>query len=238
MSKERFRLTVLDWTEIHQLPGSWPAGRLRQVLGEAEFDDPVDDADLLDMAVMVLQDLDVQAAGELVLKVVFGDRMSAGVRQNLVDDLEDDRPWEQFASLALQSGIFEAMVLLQQVFPNRYGKPDAVCIRLRVQALDKSAAALLEDSGNFTTVERASLLLRLLASGMPDEAVLNRLYSDELDSNSFPDAEHILWVVEQVNASSANEKEVCFEIHSSWQWLAPLEDLEVWEGVGWPDGAR
>lgn len=230
MSKERFRLTILDWTEIHQLPGSWPAERLRQVLEQAEFDDPVDDADLLDMAIMVLQDLDVQEAGELVLNVVFGDRMSAGVRQNQVDDLEDDRPWEQFASVALQSGIFEAMVLLQQVFPNRYGIPDAVRLRLGVEALDKSAAGIVEDSLNFSTAERASLLLRLLASGMPDEAVLNRLYSDELRSESFAEAEHILWIAEPLTGESADEKQICFEIYSSWQWLAPLEDLEVWEG--------
>ena len=152
MSKERFRLAIREWNEIHRLPDSWSIERLREVLHQAEFLDPVDDADVSDMAVLVLQDLDVQDAGELVLKVVFGDRMSAGVRQNLVDDLEDDRPWEQFADVSLQAGIFEAMVLLQQVFPNRYGIPDAVHLQLSVAALDKTAAGYLAEASGFPTL--------------------------------------------------------------------------------------
>jgi hypothetical protein len=239
MSKERFRLTVEDWQEVHRLPGSWPVERLRAVLEQAEFDDEVEDADVLDMAVLVLQDLDVQEAGELVLEVVFGDQMSPGVRQNLVDDLEDDRPWEQFASVALQSGIFEAMVLLQQVFPNRYGIPDAVCLRLRVEALDKAAATYLEECSGTDGAGLKSLLLRLLAGGMPEEAVLNRLYADELRSDRMPEAAHLLWILQgPVDAPDSQSGTSTFEIHSSWQWLGPLEEVESWEASGWPDGAR
>jgi hypothetical protein len=71
------------------------------------------------MAVLVLQDLDVQKAGELVL--------------------------------------------LQQVFPNRYGIPDAVCLRLEMEALDKTAAAYLAECPASGAAGLKSLLLRLLA---------------------------------------------------------------------------
>lgn len=232
MSRERFRVTVEQWAEIHQLPDSWPAARLREVLERADFDDAVDDADLLDMAVLALQDLDVQDAGELVLEVVFGQKMSAGVRQNLVDDLDDDRPWEQFASIGLQAGIFEAMVLLQQVFPNRYGIPDALRLEISLQALDRTAAGYLAAGSGIHP-----LVLRLLASGMPDNAVLNRLYSSELKSDEFAEAADILWQVEQVSSDAESATMRCV-VYSSWQWLAPLEDLEEWEAEGWPDGAH
>jgi len=232
MSKERFRLTIQQWNEVHRLPDSWPLERLREVLEKTEFDDDVDDADVLDMAVLALQDLDVQDAGELVLNVVFGNRMSPGVRQNLVDDLEDDRPWEQFAGVSLQAGIFEAMVLLQQVFPNRYGIPDAVHLKLSVQALDKAATEIFaREPGS------PALVLRLLAAGMPDSAVLNRLYSSELASDEFADADAVLWKLES-SPQSSDTSVVDVDVYSSWQWLGPLEDVTTWEGTGWPDGAH
>jgi hypothetical protein len=94
MAKHAFQLSIEEWAEIHELLGSWPPGRLRNILELAEFDDAVADEDCVEMALMALQDLDWRAAGELVLEAVFGDAMTAGVRQNLTDDLEDDRPWE------------------------------------------------------------------------------------------------------------------------------------------------
>jgi hypothetical protein len=157
--------------------------------------------------------------------------LSSGVRQNLVDDLEDDRPWEQFASVYKQAGIFEAMVLLQQVFPQRYGIPDAVRLRLSVQATDAEAAACLRNGPS------APFILRLLASGMPDDAVLKRLYLSELQSDAFADAGAILWMIHRVNAGDVSEPaSLACDVYSSWQWLAPLEHSIAWEGVGWPDG--
>ena len=230
--KHRFRLTVADWSEIHRLPDSWPPERLRRVLELADFDDPVTDEEAMDMALLALQDLDEQDAGELVLQVVFGDGMSSGVRQNLVDDLRDDRPWEQFARVEQQSGIFEAMVLLQQAFPNRYGTPDAVRLRLRIEPLDRQAAAWLQ--GDPST----ALVLRLLASAMPDDAVLKRLYSSELASDAFAEAQGILWRIDVVDRADDDEPAaVDLDVYSSHQWLATLEHREEWEGVGWPDGA-
>ena len=229
--KHRFRLNVVDWTEIHRLPDSWPPERLRRVLELADFDDPVTDEEAMDMAQLALQDLDEQDAGELVLQAVFGDSMSSGVRQNLVDDLRDDRPWEQFSRVEQQAGIFESMVLLQQAFPNRYGTPDAVRLRLRIEPQDRQAVAWLQGDPSF------GLILRLLASGMPDDAVLKRLYSSELASDTFAEAQGILWRIDVVDPPDAEQAAFELDVYASHQWLATLELREEWEGVGWPDGA-
>lgn len=222
MAKEEFLVRVVDWAEVHQLPGSWPADRLRQILQRLEFDDPVTDGELPDMVLMALQDLEPRGAAETVLDVVFGDQMRSGVRQNLADDLEDDRPWEQFARVDKQAGIFEAMVLLQRAFPTHYGTPDAVRLRLEIQAADRNARALRGDPS-------AALVVRLLAAGMPGDAMLNRLYAEELASGSFPDAAAILWLLEPGPRTRSSER-VC-DICSSWQWLAPLEHASAWEAA-------
>ncbi len=231
MPRETFLLRIEDWAEVHELPGSWPPERLREILRRVEFDDPVADADVLEMVQMALQDLQPRPAAELVLEVVFGDRMSSGVRQNLVDDLEDDRPWEQFARVDKQAGIFEAMVLLQKAFPRRYGIPDAVRVHLHLQATDAATGAWLRAG------PPAALLVRLLAGGMPQDAMLNRLYAEELKSEHFPDATHILWRISAVDGSGPEEAatHTC-DVYSSWQWLAPLEHVSAWEAAGHPDG--
>jgi hypothetical protein len=230
MSRRRFRLRVEEWAEIHELPDGWTPHGLREVLQLAGFDDVVSDDEALEMAVMALQDLEEQEAGELVLEVVFGKEMGSGVRQNLVDDLYGDRPWEEFADVDKQAGLFNTIVLLQRAFPRRFGIPDAVRLQLSARATDAETSAWLRDGAT------GPLLLRLLASGMDDSAVLNRLYQSELASHTFPNAGAILWQYCEVERSEGDEPPTClYELHSSWQWLGPLEDREPWEGEGWPD---
>jgi hypothetical protein len=125
MLKEVFDVDVDDWQEIHSLSDTWNLPELRALLEEAEFDDAVADADVEDMTLMALQDLGMREASDLVLRSVFGARMSSGVRQNLISELEEDRPWEQFADVEKQADIFRAVILLQKSVPNAFGTPDA-----------------------------------------------------------------------------------------------------------------
>jgi len=71
----QFEVTVRSVEEVHTLPGIWSNESLRQLLISAEMDEigQVDDAELLDIVIMALQDLGNQQAGELVLDSVFGD---------------------------------------------------------------------------------------------------------------------------------------------------------------------
>jgi hypothetical protein len=233
MPKHAFHLRIDAWNEIHALPDCWPTGKLREVLALADFDDAVSDEEVPEMVVMVLQDLELQQAGERVLEVVFGDSMKSGVRQNVVDDLQDDRPWEHFADVDKQAGLFEAVVLLQRAFPERFGIPDALRVRIGVRASDAETSRWLREGAS------SALLLRLLASGMGDDAVLKRLYASELASDDFRDADAILWRVEELEAAAGDDPASrLYELYSSWQWLGPLEDRGPWQGVGWPDRTR
>jgi hypothetical protein len=216
-------------SEIHQLPGSWPIEDLRHLLALADFDDVVADSEVLDLTLMALQDLEEQGAGELVLKAVFGDALSPGVRQNLVADLRDERPWEQFAQIDKQAGVFTAMVILQQAFPQRYATPDALCMRLRITAADRASDRQLHG------IPPAAFLLRLLAAGMPADATLNRLFETELAGGRFADAPHLLWLTLRADVVAAREHCHSFDLYASWHWLEALKDFVSWEAEGWPD---
>lgn len=188
---------------VHTLPGIWETGDLRRLLELVEFDDldGLSDSDLHEVALMVLQDLGHQEAGEAVLETVFGKEMGQGVRQNLVDDLQDEEPWQDFSNVRQQRGIFAAVVLMHQAFPNRYLNPDAkrVALTLSVDAETLSNATLL----------------RLLALGMEPTDVLRRLYDTDLAGGPFPDADHLVW-----SRVSPSPREIV--LISSRQWLGAL----------------
>lgn len=73
-------LAIKKSTVVHTFPEAWSPAELRQLLELAEFAelDTFADEEPLDVAVMVLQDLSHQRAGEVVLETVFGSTLSAG----------------------------------------------------------------------------------------------------------------------------------------------------------------
>lgn len=184
----KFEVSILSARQVHSLPGIWPPEMLRALLTLVEWDDvdQIEYKDLLDMAVMAIQDLGVQLAGERVLEVVFGDTMRPGVRQNLVDDLQQDEPWEDFANVPQQRGLFVAVVMLQQAFPGRFAVPDALTLQFTVRG-PVGVDELREK------VSDPPWLVRLLARGMPETAPLLRLYEAEIADGPFPDAAGVIW---------------------------------------------
>jgi hypothetical protein len=77
-----------------------------------------------------------------------------------------------------------------------------------------------------------ALLLRILAAGMDDHAVLNRLFEDALAGPAFAEAGAIVWHLSRC-AGAAPERE--FVLVSSHQWFDPLRKLESWTATAWAD---
>ena len=211
---DTYRVRINSVKEVHSLPDLWPPGKLRRILELAEFDDfaALPDADLLDMSLMALQDLERQQAGEVVLEAVFETGMRPGVRQNLVDDLEEDEPWNDIAELSHQRGVFETLVLLQQAYPNRYGTPDALQLTFSVSSPSKGIADL-----------SPAKLLQIFSACLTDRDILNRLYGEDISAGRFNSAEHIIWWMEQ-NRSSESKVE-CSMIASK-QWFHSIRSRE------------
>jgi hypothetical protein len=221
-----FEVQLTQWLEVHELPDDWSAPQLALLLDHLEIEG-VEEGDQLDMAIMGLQDLDADDAADLVLQTVFAERLKPGVRQNLIDDLEDDRPWEDFADLRHQPGIFSAMTLLQKAFPTRFGKPDIARVEVSIRGEDSQARRWLQGEID------PALLLRLLAGGMPDRAVLRRLFGEALGGIRFDEADAILWRVERNSPADAAVTELT--LYSSLQWFDPLKEADTWSVQAWPD---
>ena len=212
----KYKVSIVSKKDVHTLTGIWDADSLRCMLDLADADDigEIADSDLLDIAVMVLQDLGNQKAGELVLEAVFGETMRPGVRQNLVDDLQENEPWSDFAEVDQQRGIFVAVCLLQQAFPNLYGTPDAVELGVNVKAgAAQDLAPLLE--------LRPEWVVRLLSAGLDQHNILHRLYTDELVSGAFADAPGLIWQL-QIGEVGDQGTSCNFTVIASTQLLGSL----------------
>ncbi len=212
-----YQVTILSVSEVHALTDAWGNDSLRKLMELAEVEDLGDiaDVDLLEMSLMVLQDLGNQKAGELVLETVFGDSMRPGVRQNLVDDLQENEPWNDFAEVSQQRGIFVAVCLLHKAFPTRYGTPDALELRVNIRSLTSAGTIALESP-------RPDWLVRLLARGMEEHAIVHRLYSAELKSGEFKDAPGLIWDCEPVDDSATKDNSRTFDITASRQLFNTL----------------
>jgi hypothetical protein len=228
MTKEtrQFQARLMDWKQIHELPDGWSPNRMLSLLASLDVDG-VSEGDAPEMTLLALQDLDWDEAAERVLEAVFGETMRPGIRRNLAHDLTEERPWEDFANISQQVGIFNAVVLLQQAFPHEFDKPDAVSVTVRVDTESERGRVWL-DAPN----PDPALLLRILAAGMDDHAVLNRLFEDALAGPAFAEAGAIVWHLSRC-AGAAPERE--FVLVSSHQWFDPLRKLESWTATAWAD---
>ena len=184
-----FEVEMTGWAEVHELPGGWSGKQFMSLLERLDVDG-VEAGDAAEMAMLALQDLEPDEAAGVVLETVFGDTMRPGVRQNLAHDLTEERPWEDFADLNHQAGIFDAVVLLQRTFPRHYDKPDAVSLVLRIDTTSQKGREWL----GAPAVDPA-LLIRILAEGMDDRAVLRRLFGESIRGQSFTEAADIIWRV-------------------------------------------
>ena len=72
-------------------------------------------------------------------------------------------------------------------------------------------------------------IVRMLASGMDEDAILNRLFEDELAEEKFPEAALIIWDLE---VDHTGEHTTTLQIISSGYWLDPLRQTEAfhWNG--------
>jgi hypothetical protein len=227
---QHFDVSVAGLQKIYDMPGTWSEEDYRALLRELEVDD-VDDlagADLFDILLMALQDLGEEEAGERVLARKLTRTVSRGVRQNIVQDLlEGSREWEEAADIFLHSDIFAACVLLHAAFPRLYAKPDMLRLELRLKAPSGIARALLGEP------PQAAFVARVLADGMSEKSILERLFDEQLAGRHFAEADAIVWLA-QFGASAA-AGETSLTVYSSRHWLQAMAEVDEFPSSAYND---
>ena len=219
-----FELVKIELKPVHDMPEMWTADHYRQTLQALEFDgiDEIETADLPEMAIMALQDLKPAAAAEVVLKILLGDRLNAGIRQNLAHEMKEGRLWEEYPQTNCHADLFLTAVLLNRAFPKVYTQPEIGRLILSVTAQNSPAAKLLAAEPS------AGFVARLIGDGMDDHSILKRLYAPQLAGEAFPEAPGIIWY-SQVRARQEAGLELL--VYSSWYWLRPLINVRQYQST-------
>ena len=229
---KQFRVTQVALTSIYDMPASWDSAEYRSLLQQLEIEDINDlsDGDLFDILAMGLQDMEFEQAADLVLAHKLQTNVTPGSRRNIIEDLlEDQRPWEQLSDIRLHSRVFAAAVLLNKVFPRSLSRPYMMKLILRLQALKPEAKQLLQSP------PEAAFVTRLLADGMDEHSILERLFDEQLAAHSFPEAEDIIWRAEYDESPEANGDTALLTIYSSEHWLEDMESVSEFESSAYND---
>ena len=227
--KNIFNVSVLKFSNLLEIKGTWGPDDYRVLLEALEYDDyaELNDEELQEVCLMAMQDLEPEAAAHLVLKYKMGHLLKEGQIKNLSVEMMDEKLWEEYADQSLHEQFFNVGSLLYQAFPSTFPKPDAVSLLLEVTAENDSAKKLLAGSVD------ESFLVRLIADGMDDKTVLHRMFEDQIVGKSFPEAANIIWIL---NSEEKAQDKKHIEIISSGYWFDPLSQMNGFESSAYSDG--
>ncbi|QNH61417.1 hypothetical protein [Hymenobacter sediminicola] len=222
-----FTVERLTFDTLTELPNSWQPADYKAILRKTGYDNPDEIAadELTAMAQMALTDLEPTEAAQLVLEYLFEDQLSSGQIENLAHQMLTEKLWEENPELDQHEGFFKATQLLYTAYNGKFPRAEAVQFQVQLTAENSEALAL------FDTAPEAPLL-RLLAQGMPDNTLLKRLFHEQLDGTSFPEAPNIIW---QLTPSQKTATSVVFEAVSSAYWLDDFKYADTYQAATQPD---
>ena len=222
-SPSKFTVERLSFNSLTELPNSWQNKDYRALLEKMSYEnsEAISEAEVKEMCLMSFTDVEPRAAAEIVLGYLFAEQLSEGQLENLAHQMLTEKLWEENPELALHPGFYKATELLHTAYNGTFPRAQAVQLQVKCTAADPADLALF-------AATPAAPLLRLLAPGLPDNALLNRLFTAQLAGSEFPEAELILW---ELTTTATDNNSVVFEVISSAYWLDDFKYADVYEAT-------
>lgn len=218
-----FTVERLSFQHLAALPNAWQPADYLALLTKLDYENPeaIAPAELKEMTQLALTDLEPAEAAEVVLGHLFPDDLTKGQLDQLAHQSQTEKLWEENPNFALHQGFFNATQLLYEAYNGKFPHPQAVEFKVKLTAASPADLAALDH-------EPATMLLRLLAPGLSDRALLHRLFSDQLAGGEFAEATSILW---QLTPSEKTDTSVVYDIISSDYWLEDFKFADTYEAT-------
>ncbi len=219
----KFTVERLSFATLSELPDSWQNSDYKELLKKMNYDNPdeIKEAELKDMCLMSFTDLEPREAAEIVLGYLFPEQLNAGQIENLAHQMLTEKLWEENPELPLHKGFYQGTQLLHDAYNGTFPRTQAVQFQVKCTAENAEDAAVFADAPE-------APLLRLLAQGLPDSALINRLFSTQLAGLNFEEAKSIIW---QLKAGVKEGNSVVFDVVSSANWLEDFKYADVYEAT-------
>lgn len=223
----KFTVQIDSFQKISKIPNAWSVDDYKALLTLMDFDDDVDAmdaAELREMCVMSLNDLEPADAAKALLTHLFPE-LSKGKVDQISHDMIDDRSWEEYPDCLFHERFFSAYALLREAFNGTFAKPTGAELAITVTAQHSEDMAIFDASLH-------SSIVRLLANGQGDDALIYRLYEDQIKGTHFPEAPGLVWQLKQVADEGTTRQ---FSLVSSYFWMENFEQVECFEAASHAD---
>ncbi len=218
-----FTVERLSFQHLSELPNAWQNADYLALLNQLSYENPeaIAPAELAEMTKMALTDLEPAEAAEAVLTYTAAEELTKGQLDQLAHQMQTEKLWEENPNFALHQKFFNATQLLYDAYNGKFPHPQAVEFKVKITAASPDDLAALDH-------ETAATLLRLLAPGLSDRALLHRLFSDQVAGGEFPEAASIMW---QFTPSEKTADSVVYDIISSDYWLEDFKFADTYEAT-------
>lgn len=223
----KFTVQIDSFKKIKQIDNAWSDSDYKAMLALMGFDDDVEamnSSELREMCMMSFNDQTPQEAAAIVLTHLFPE-LTEGKVDQISHDMLDDRAWEQYPNCLYHESLFSAYALLREAFNGTFAQPTGVALELTVSAAND------EDMEIFDTSPQ-SAMVRLLANGQSEDALIHRLYEDQIQGDTFEEAPGIIWQLQQIADNGSSRQ---FNLMSSEFWFGSFEDVETFEATSHAD---
>ncbi|PKH01255.1 hypothetical protein CXF72_17740 [Psychromonas sp. MB-3u-54] len=228
MNKE-FNVEILSFLKISEIENSWVADDYKALLsmidmGEDELGG-MSESELKEMCLMSLNDLEAHESAKLLLTHIFKNEITAGKIDQISHQMLEKNLWEVHADPAYHMSLFNAYELLRKAYNGTFTEPTGVKFTIKISADEKQSFDIFDGSLH-------AVIVRLLANGLQESAILNRLFEEKINGENFPEAKSILWILKELSTTD-NERQ--YEITSSYLWFGELEDVTRFDADAHPD---
>jgi len=231
MNKE-FNVEILSFLKISEIENAWVADDYKALLSMIDIgeDDLVgmEESELKEMCLMSLNDLEAHESAKLLLTRIFKDEITAGKIDQISHQMLEKNLWEVHADPAYHMSLFNAYELLRKAYNGTFTEPTGVKFTIKITADKKESFEIFDRSLH-------AVIVRLLANGLNENAILNRLFEEKISGENFPDAKNILWILKDI---SQTDKERQYEITSSYLWFGELENMTSFDADAHADAVE
>jgi len=217
MNKE-FNVEILSLVKISEIENAWIADDYKALLSMMDIaEDEVsgmNESELKEMCLMSLSDFEHHESAKFLLTHIFKDEITEGKIDQLSHQMVENKLWEEHADSAYHRSLFNAYELLRKAYNGIFKEPTGVKFTIKI-------TSTIKDSFDIFYPSLHAVIVRLLSNGLAEDAILTRLYEEQISGENFSDAKNILWILKEI---SITEIERQYEITSSDLWFGELEE--------------
>ncbi len=216
---EEFNVEILSFLKISEIENAWKATDYKALLSMMDIAENelggTSESELKEMCLMSLNDFEHHESAKFLLTHIFKDEITEGKIDQLSHQMIENKLWEEHADSAYHWSLFNAYGLLRKAYNGIFKEPTGVKFTIKITANTNSTFEIFDSSLH-------AVIVRLLSNGLDEDAILNRLYDEQINGENFSDAKNILWILKEI---SITEKERQYEITSSDFWFGELEEV-------------